>query len=64
MNGICLTELFEIHSNTWNYFVDVCLQIIYIYIYIYQLHMCKDDLALNYLQILICYKSKHNQDYP
>ena len=60
-------KFWQLFSNTWNYLIvssgslkkciyQMCLQTIYIFIYMY-----KQDLALKNLQWLICNKTQPSQ---
>ena len=61
-----------LHSNTWNHltvckrnelrFVLKCYQQNVFTNHIYLIYMYEEDLALNNLQWLICYKTKSNQN--
>ena len=55
---ICIKRIWHwITYNGW-YAIKPKLTKSYIYIYIYMIYMYKEDLALNNLQGLICYKTK------
>ena len=66
-------KLYQLYSNTWNYLTvckkssgsfknvidKMCKQIIYVF----NMYVYKEDLALNYVQWLICHKTQPNHTY-